>query len=121
MAVTLQRAESAQLKDGQLIITYDDAVDCRILKGKEKLIPLTEFAMDFFQDDLEIQFHVPNSSECETDPGSGAALQRERQALARDPLVLTACEIFNGQVGDIRVGPRFRKPLTGKQGSESGK
>jgi DNA polymerase-3 subunit gamma/tau len=76
------------------------------------MIPLTEFAMDFFQESLQVKFKVPNSSGCETDPESGAALQKERQTLANDPLVLTACEIFNGQVGDIRVGPRFRKPLT---------
>ena len=112
MAATLQRASSVKFKDGQLIIVYDDSIDCRILKSKENMIPLTEFAMDFFQESLQVKFEVPNSLGCETDPESGAALQNERQALANDPLVLTACEIFNGQVGDIRVGPRFRKSLT---------
>ncbi len=111
MAATLQRASSVQFKDGELTIVYADSIDCRILKGKENMIPLTEFAMDFFQENLQVKFDVPNSADCDTDPESGAALQKERQALANDSLVLTACEIFNGQVGDIRVGPRFRKPL----------
>lgn len=115
MAGTLQQASSAQLEDGKLIIFYDDAVDCGIFKNKEKMIPLTEFAMDFFQESLQITFKVPNSSGCETDPDSGAALQKERSALANDSLVVTACEVFNGQVGDIRVGPRFRKALTAEQ------
>ncbi len=112
MAGILQRASSAQLENGVLSIVYDDAVDCGIFKNKEKLIPLTEFAMDFFQESLQIKFTVPNATGCETDPDSGAALQKERSSLANDSLVVTACEVFNGQVGDIRVGPRFRKPLT---------
>ncbi len=115
MAGTLQRASSAQLENGVLTIVYDDAVDCGIFKNKEKLIPLTEFAMDFFQESLQITFKVPNATGCETDPDSGAALQKERSSLANDSLVVTACEVFNGQVGDIRVGPRFRKPLTADQ------
>jgi len=111
MAGTLQLASSARLSDGQLTIVYDNPMDCTIFKSREKLIPLTEYAMDFFQESLKVTFEVPDSSGCETDPDSAAALQKERQALAGDPLVLTALEIFNGQVGDIRVGPRFRKAL----------
>ena len=115
MAAALQLAASADLSDGQLTVVYDNAVDCSIFKSKGKLIPLTEYAMDFFQESLKVQFKVPDSSGCETDPDSGAALQKERQALAGDPLVLTALEVFNGQVGDIRVGPRFRKSLETEQ------
>ena len=120
MAATLQRASSAGLEGGELIIVYNDSVDCRILKSKENMIQLSEFAMDFFQESMQVKFKVPDSSDCDTDPDSGAAVQKERQALANDPLVLTALEIFNGQVGDIRVGPRFRKPLNGEpsQGSK---
>jgi DNA polymerase-3 subunit gamma/tau len=111
MAGTLQLASSATLTEGQLTIVYENPMDCTIFKSREKLIPLTEYAMDFFQESLKVTFEVPDSSGCETDPDSTAALQKERQALAGDPLVLTALEIFNGQVGDIRVGPRFRKAL----------
>jgi DNA polymerase-3 subunit gamma/tau len=119
MAATLQRASSAQLEEGQLIIVYNDSVDCRILKSKENMTQLSEFAMDFFQESMQIKFKVPDSSACDTDPDSGAAVQKERQALANDPIVLTALEVFNGQVGDIRVGPRFRKPLNGESNQGS--
>ena len=77
----------------------------------ENITPLTEFATDYFQKNFRIKFGVPDSSECETDPGNGNKVQKERQALANDALVLTAVDIFNGEVGDIRVGPRFRKPI----------
>jgi DNA polymerase-3 subunit gamma/tau len=118
MAATLQLAASAKITEGQLVIEYEDSVNCRIFKDRDKLIPLTEYAMDFFQQSLTVRFKVPDSSGCDTDPDSGAALQKERQALANDTLVLTACEIFNGQVGDIRVGPRFRKPLQADEDTE---
>ncbi len=111
MAAALQVASSARIKGDELVIEYEDSVNCRIFKNRDKLIPLAQYAMDFFQQSLKITFKVPDSTGCETDPESGAALQKERQALANDSLVLTACEIFSGQVGDIRVGPRFRKPL----------
>ena len=111
MSATLQLAASTQLKDGKLLIKYDDSSYCRVLKNKEKLLPLTEFASDFFQENIQVQFQVPDASGCETDPDSAAAVQKERRDLANDPLVATALDIFNGQVGNIRVGPRFRKPL----------
>ena len=115
MAATLALASSAHIEKGQLIISFNDSMECQIFTNREKLIPLTEFAMDFFQESLEVKFKVPNAPGCETDPDSGAALQKERQALAQDPLVLSACSVFNGQVGDIRVGPRFRKPLASEE------
>jgi len=31
--------------------------------------------------------------------------------LANDALVLTAVDVFNGEVGDIRVGPRYRTSM----------
>jgi len=119
MAGTLQLAASVTLGDGRLTIVYDNPLDCAIFKNREKLIPLTEYAMDFFQENLQVLFKVPDASGCETDPDSAAALQKERQALAGDPQVLTALEIFNGRVGDIRVGPRFRKELVTEQNQEN--
>jgi len=119
MAATLALASSAHIENGQLIISFNDSMECQIFTNREKLIPLTEFAMDFFQESLKVKFKVPNASGCATDPGSGAALQKERQALAQDPLVLSACSVFNGQVGDIRVGPRFRKPLASEQKNQN--
>ncbi len=111
MAAALGRAASVSRKGDGLVIEYDDAADCRLLKNRENIRPLTEFALDFFQESLTVKFHVPDSLACEIDPENGTSPREERRALANDPLVLAALEIFNGQVGDIRVGPRFRQPM----------
>ncbi|NOQ45765.1 MAG: DNA polymerase III subunit gamma/tau, partial [Desulfobulbaceae bacterium] len=111
MTAALQRSASASLEQGQLIVHFDDAADCMMLKSKDNITLLTEFALDFFQENLRVKFHVPDSNACEISPENGMDPQQERKALANDPLVLTALEIFNGQVGNIRVGPRFRKSL----------
>ncbi|MCI5150977.1 MAG: hypothetical protein D3916_16605 [Candidatus Electrothrix sp. MAN1_4] len=111
MGASLQSASSAALENGVLTVNYDDPADCKLLGNKENLVQLTEFAMDFFQEELTVSFKVPNSSACATDSNSAAAVRQERQKLANDALVLAAVDIFNGQVGDIRVGPRFRGPL----------
>ncbi len=115
MAAALGRASSVSREGDYLVIQYDDAADCRLLKNRENIRPLTEFALDFFQESLTVKFHVPDSLACEIDPENGASPQQERRALANDPQVLAALEIFNGQVGDIRVGPRFRQSLSAGQ------
>ncbi|MCI5221043.1 MAG: hypothetical protein D3914_18070 [Candidatus Electrothrix sp. LOE2] len=111
MGAALKSSSSARLENGVLTVNYDESADCTLLKSKTNLVRLTEFAMDFFQEELEVTFKVPNSSACSTDSESAAAVRQERQKLAHDPLVLAAVDIFNGQVGDIRVGPRFRGAL----------
>ncbi len=121
MAQTLQLAASAEMEDGKLVIRFADSTDCRLLTSRENSRQLTEFALDFFQGDFEVVFQAPDVDGCASEGDNGVSPQQERQALARDPLVLTALEIFNGQVGDIRVGPRFRQPLAeqpGKTGNE---
>jgi DNA polymerase-3 subunit gamma/tau len=107
MAAALKDADSVQLENGRLILTYHNPAQGEVLKGREKLAELTALAADFFQENLQISFSGPNACDCAAD--SGAAT--ERQALANDPLVLMAAEIFNGQVGDIRVGPQYKQPL----------
>ncbi len=111
MASALQMATIAHLEDEELVIEYENSANCRLLRNKENITPLTEFALDFFQDDFRIRFSVPDTDGCDVDPANGNKVKQERQALANDTLVLTAVDIFNGEVGDIRVGPRFRKPL----------
>ena len=64
-------------------------------------------------ENLTIQFVVPGSNACAIDPANGLAPQQERRALANDPLVLTALDVFTGQVGDIRIGPRYRTTTPG--------
>ena len=111
MGASLQSASTAALENGVLTVNYDDPADCKLLGNKENLVRLTEFAMDFFQKELTVSFKVPNSLACAPDSNSAAAVRQERQKLANDSLVLAAVDVFNGQVGDIRVGPRFRGPL----------
>ena len=118
MASALQVATAVNLEGDQLLIHYATATECGLLKNRENLTPLTEFAMDFFQENFKIRFVLPDAKQCEIDPVSGKSPQQERQSLASDGLVLTAVDIFNGEVGDIRVGPRFRKPMNDKEQAE---
>lgn len=121
MATALQRATGVRRQDDELLIEYNDPADCSLLKNREYVTPLTEFALDFFQENFKIRFHVPDSNACDVDPETGINPQQERQALANDSLVLAAVDIFVGEVGHVRVGPRFRRatPLA-KTGKESG-
>ncbi len=108
-------AASVERKGDELIIHFDDSADCTLLKQRNNVTALTEFILDFFQENLSIQFAVPGSNACAVDPANGLAPQHERRALGNDPLVLTALDVFTGQVGDIRIGPRYRttsKPAT---------
>ena len=111
MAAALQRSSMVALEGNELVIGYDDSIDCSLLKNREHISPLTEYALDFFQQNFTITFRVPENGGCKVDPADSNNPREERKALARDPLVLTALEVFNGQVGDIRVGPRFRADL----------
>lgn len=111
MAGALQLAASVERKGEELLIHFDDLADCIMLKQGHHINTLTEFVLDFFQENLTIQFACPKSG-CAIDPASGLAPQQERRALANDPLVLTALDIFTGQVGDIRIGPRYRTSTT---------
>ena len=111
MAAALQLATSVERKGDELLIHFDDSADCTMLKQRNYVNSLVEFVLDYFQENLSIQFVVPGSSSCAIDPANGLAPQQERRALANDPLVLTALDIFTGQVGDIRVGPRSRTSI----------
>jgi DNA polymerase III subunit gamma/tau len=111
MAAALDQAAGVRRIDGKLFIRYDDPTECSILRSKEKWDELTAFALDFFQDDLELVLQVPHVAPQEGELTGAAVVQQERQALKHEALVLAAVEIFNGQVGDIRVGPQFKKNL----------
>jgi DNA polymerase-3 subunit gamma/tau len=121
VAAALQMAASVERKGDELIIHFDDSADCTMLKQRNNVTALTEFILDFFQENLSIQFAVPGSNACAIDPSNGQAPQNERRALSNDPLVLTALDVFTGQVGDIRIGPRYRtsvKPAAVAAGDE---
>ncbi len=108
MSQNLQRAAVAKEVDNELHLHYSDPADCALLKEKENKKLLTEFVLDFFQKDLTVRFILPNlniNGGTNEDPESP---HKQRQQLSQDPLVQMTVEIFNGQVGDIRIGPRSR-------------
>ena len=121
VSAALQMANSVDRKGDDLIIHFTDSADCTLLKQRNTINALTEFVLDFFQENLRIQFEVPGSTACSIDPANGLAPLQERRALSNDPLVLTALDVFTGQVGEIRVGQRYRTStslpveLTGKE------
>ncbi len=107
MAQDLQRTEKVKEVDGELQLRFADQANCTLLRQKENVKLLTEFVLDFFQKDLKLHFITPDKKESE-DLENTESPHKLRQKLANDPLVLMATEIFNGQIGDIRVGPRSR-------------
>jgi DNA polymerase-3 subunit gamma/tau len=108
MAQDLQRADSIKNDgDGELQLTYSDPANCTVLRQKENRQLLTELALDFFQKPLKIRFIIPAADDPDDANGSESP-HRKRAQLANDPLVIMAAEIFNGEVGDIRIGPRSR-------------
>ena len=111
IASALSKAASANLENGKLILSYHDSTECSTLKIKEQLAELTTLASDFFQESLRVVFDEPKACGLSAESGGADAVRKERQALANDPVVLMAAEIFNGQVSDIRIGAQYRKPL----------
>lgn len=114
MAAALQMASSVQRERDTLIIHFDQTAECSLLKQREHHTALTELALNFFQENLKIHFEVAGANACDLTPVNGLAPQQERRALANDPLVLTAVDVFSGQIGDIRLGSPQRKTLSGK-------
>ncbi|EKD40330.1 MAG: DNA polymerase III subunit gamma/tau-like protein, partial [uncultured bacterium] len=106
MAQDLQRADNIKHDiEGELRLTFNDPANCSLLRQKDNRQLLTEFALDFFQKQLKVRFIVPAAE----DPAENNGVEspnRKRAQLAGDPLVSMAAEIFNGQVGDIRIGQR---------------
>ena len=108
MAQDLQRADSVkQDAEGNLQLSYSDAANCSLLRQKENRQTLSEFVSDFFQKTLKIRFILPAADDPAESNGSESP-HRKRAQLANDPLVIMAAEIFNGEVGDIRIGSHSR-------------
>ncbi|BCL60466.1 DNA polymerase III subunit gamma/tau [Desulfomarina profundi] len=107
MAQNLEQADSAKQVDGELHLSYSKPAKCMVLRQKENLKQLSEFVLDFFQQSIKIRFIVPDK-ELDDRDANGESPRRKRRELADDPLVIMAAEIFNGQVGNIRIGPRSR-------------
>lgn len=107
MAQDLQRADSVKEQGGELLLSYGNSVDCTLLCKEENRKVIAEYVVDFFQKDLTPCFVLPDQNCKEAQDGQASPL-KERHLLANDPLVLMTAEIFNGRIGDIRVGERFR-------------
>lgn len=108
MAKDLQLAELAREKDGELRLHYNDQVTSTLLRNKENRKLLTTFVLDFFQKDLSVRFILPDLTTNGDDESDDENPHLQRQQLVQNPLVQMTVEIFNGQVGDIRIGPRSR-------------
>ncbi|MHB8811276.1 MAG: DNA polymerase III subunit gamma/tau [Desulfobulbaceae bacterium] len=111
MASALRQAGEVEVQGDELIVHFENPADCRLLKNRENITLLTEFALDFFQVSYRISFVLPDSDACAVDPMKGVTPQQERQFLAKDALVLTAVDVFSGEIGDIRVGPHYRTSM----------
>ena len=107
MAQDLNRARVKET-DGILQLHYDDPAECSLLRTRENKNQLTEFVLDFFQKELKVQFVLPKIEENGDDKNGGESPHQKRQQLANDPLTIMTAEIFHGQIGDIRIGPRSR-------------
>lgn len=108
MAQDLQRAISSKEIDGELHLQYSDPATCALLRSKENKKLLTEFVLDFFQKDLTVRFILPGKESGGNGGDDTESPHKLRQQLIRDPLVQMTVEIFNGQIGDVRIGPRSR-------------
>ena len=107
MAKDLERADSARHLGDELQLQYSDPANCVLLQTKENRILLTEFVLDFFQKELKVRFILPTEDPKSNGDDSNSP-QKQRHRLAADPLVQMAVDVFNGQIGDIRIGPRSR-------------
>ena len=107
MAQVLNRADSVKQHDKELHLRYVDPTECSLLRQKEHRNELTEFVLDFFQKELTLRFIVPEAEESGDETGAESP-QKKRQQLLNDPLTVMTAEIFSGQVGDVRIGPRSR-------------
>jgi DNA polymerase-3 subunit gamma/tau len=102
MAQSLQQTISVKEDNKELLLEFDDPNDCFVLRSKENRQILTEYVLDFFQQDLSVRIISPENSNG-TGVQNSNEPKRRRQQLANHQVVRMAEEIFNGRVGDIRI------------------
>ena len=107
MAPVLQLCAMARDEGSELVLKFDDPSDCKLLQEHDNLKLLQSFALDFFQHDFRVVFKVRGAQAVEDGGGDEAeSLLADRRVLANDPMVQMTAEIFGGQVGSIRTGPK---------------
>jgi DNA polymerase-3 subunit gamma/tau len=102
MAQSLQQTVSVKEDNKELLLEFDDPNDCFVLRSKENRQILTEYVLDFFQQELSVRIISPENSNG-TGVQNSDEPKRRRQQLANHQVVRMAEEIFNGRVGDIRI------------------
>ncbi|MBU0673768.1 MAG: DNA polymerase III subunit gamma/tau [Proteobacteria bacterium] len=107
MAPVMKMCVGISRQGQEIFMKYDEPAECRMLQESENLKSLTEFAQDFFQEELQIRVKIRGGGEGAT-PGDIDGPQEERRALRDDPLVQMVAEVFGGRVDGIRTGPRSR-------------
>lgn len=108
MALVLQMSAGVREDGNRLVIKYDNPADCKILQSKENMKYLAEFIQDFFQHEIEVKIKIRGAELNGVHGGENGSPQEERRALANDPLVQTAIEVFDGNLVNIRTGSRSR-------------
>ncbi len=108
MSHVLRLCSSAREEGMELVLRFDDLSDCKVLQDQDNHKLLTEFAQDFFQHDFKVVLNVRGNATEGGDEEDGESPLDERRALANDPLVQVATEIFSARVDSIRTGPRSR-------------
>jgi len=107
MGQVLALGDGMQEEGAALRITFDDAAECKMLQEPENMKRLNELAQEFFQRTLAIRIESCGGRQ-NGEGGDAAALQEERRALANDPLVRMAAEVFGGHVTSVRTGHKSR-------------
>ncbi len=101
MANNLRRVDAVQKTGNTLRLTFLEVVDCRLLKQIKNRKLLASYASEFFQAPMEILLTARELEKGADD--KRLSQQKRRSQLANDPLTLTTAEVFNAQVGEIRL------------------
>jgi DNA polymerase-3 subunit gamma/tau len=108
MAQVLKLCENPREEGAELLIRFDNPSDCTLLQKPGNVKDLSVYSLDFFQKELRVKITSRSGKTEGQDEAVQDGPKEERRALANDPLVQMTMEIFGGQVGAIRTGPRFR-------------
>jgi len=92
----------------ELVLKYDAPQDCKMLQLSENIKSLTEFSQDFFQRELKIRFKIRGTGDAAGNDQNNSTPQEDRRALGNDPLVQMTTDVLDGEVSNIRTGPRSR-------------
>ncbi|MEW6218216.1 MAG: DNA polymerase III subunit gamma/tau [Thermodesulfobacteriota bacterium] len=111
LAHSLRLADGVREEGGSLVVRFGQASDGAVLQDQENVRLIAGYLADFFQRELRVVIDTPAGIP-ESAPAaatSGPDPGAERRALAAEPLVQAAVEIFGGAITEIRTSDA-RKP-----------